>query len=44
MPRSEAGFRVQLTAAHTDQQIDDLLTVLTDLTTAGHLRTKDGFP
>jgi len=31
VPRDQVGFRLQLTAAHTDEQIDDLLTVLTEL-------------
>ncbi len=31
VPRDQVGFRIQLTAAHTDEQIDDLLSVLTDL-------------
>ena len=29
MPRDEVGFRIQMTAAHTDEQIDDLLDTLT---------------
>lgn len=38
VPRSEVGFRVQLTAAHTDAQVSRLLDVLSELTDAGHLR------
>jgi 8-amino-7-oxononanoate synthase len=37
--RSDVGFRIQLTAAHTDGQVDHLLRVLTELAGAGHLRT-----
>jgi 8-amino-7-oxononanoate synthase len=29
VPRDEVGFRIQLTAANTDEQIDDLLETLT---------------
>jgi 8-amino-7-oxononanoate synthase len=29
VPKGEVGFRIQLTAAHTDDQIDDLLATLT---------------
>jgi 8-amino-7-oxononanoate synthase len=39
VPRDQVGFRLQLTAAHTDEQIDDLLDVLTDLSAA--LRPSD---
>jgi 8-amino-7-oxononanoate synthase len=31
VPRDEVGFRLQMTAAHTDEQIDDLLVALTAL-------------
>ena len=31
VPREDVGFRIQLTAAHTDEQIDGLLGVLSDL-------------
>jgi 8-amino-7-oxononanoate synthase len=34
VPRDQAGFRIQLTAAHDDEQIDGLLAVLTDLAAA----------
>jgi 8-amino-7-oxononanoate synthase len=34
VPRDEIGFRIQLTAAHTDEQIDELLEVLTALAPA----------
>ena len=31
VPREEVGFRVQLTAAHTPDQVDPLLAVLGEL-------------
>jgi len=31
MPRKEVGFRLQLTAATTDQQVTELLAVLDEL-------------
>jgi 8-amino-7-oxononanoate synthase len=31
VPREDVGFRIQLTSAHTDEQIDGLLDVLSDL-------------
>jgi len=39
VPRQEVGFRLQVTAANTDGQIDQLLAVLTELATAFPLRT-----
>ncbi|WP_307834742.1 aminotransferase class I/II-fold pyridoxal phosphate-dependent enzyme [Paractinoplanes lichenicola] len=38
VPRDEIGFRVQLTAAHTEQHVDDLNNVLTELARDGALR------
>jgi 8-amino-7-oxononanoate synthase len=38
VPRDQVGFRVQLTAAHTDLEIDLLNAVLTDLAAGGLLR------
>ncbi|GID32771.1 aminotransferase class I/II-fold pyridoxal phosphate-dependent enzyme [Paractinoplanes brasiliensis] len=38
VPRDEIGFRVQLTAAHTEQHVDDLNAVLTELARDGVLR------
>jgi 8-amino-7-oxononanoate synthase len=38
VPRDQVGFRIQMTAAHTDAQIDDLLTVLTELAGSAVLR------
>jgi 8-amino-7-oxononanoate synthase len=34
VPKDEVGFRIQLTAAHTDEQIDELLDTLTHLAPA----------
>ena len=31
VPKNEVGFRIQVTAANTDEQIDELLDVLGDL-------------
>ena len=31
VPRQEAGFRIQLTAAHTNEQVDHLLEVLQEV-------------
>ncbi|MEU8007708.1 pyridoxal phosphate-dependent aminotransferase family protein [Catellatospora sp. NPDC049111] len=38
VPRGQVGFRVQLTSAHTDEQVDHLTTVLTELDGRGALR------
>jgi 8-amino-7-oxononanoate synthase len=38
VPRDDIGFRVQITAAHTEAQVDDLNTVLTELARDGALR------
>jgi 8-amino-7-oxononanoate synthase len=38
VPRAEAGVRLQLTAAHTDSQVDRLLDVLSRLAAQGLLR------
>ena len=38
VPRGEVGFRLQLTAANTDQQVDQLTDVLRDLATRFPLR------
>ncbi|MBM2614525.1 pyridoxal phosphate-dependent aminotransferase family protein [Actinoplanes sp. LDG1-06] len=38
VPRDEIGFRVQLTAAHTEQHVDDLNAVLSELARDGALR------
>lgn len=34
VPKDEVGFRIQMTAAHTDEQVDQLLKTLTELGTA----------
>ena len=39
VPRDEVGFRVQLTAANTDAEIDTLIAALEELTEMGELRT-----
>ena len=41
VPRDEVGFRVQLTAANTDAEIDTLIGALEELAEAGELRTVD---
>lgn len=38
VPRDEIGFRIQLTAAHTEAQVDELNAVLTKLAEDGALR------
>ena len=38
VPRDEIGFRIQLTAAHTEAQVDELNAVLTKLAADGALR------
>ncbi len=38
VPRDQVGFRIQITAAHTDAQIDQLNHTLTELWTRGDLR------
>jgi len=39
VPRDEVGFRVQMTAANTDAEIDRLILALTDLAERGYLQT-----
>lgn len=39
VPRDQVGFRAQLTAANTDEEIDELNAVITELANAGRLRT-----
>jgi 8-amino-7-oxononanoate synthase len=41
VPRDEVGFRVQLTAANTDAEVDMLITALEELAEAGELRTTE---
>jgi 8-amino-7-oxononanoate synthase len=38
VPRAEVGFRIQLTAANTDEQVDHLLTVLEELCDRFHVQ------
>ena len=42
VPRDEVGFRVQLTAADTDAEVDMLIAALEELAEAGELRTIRG--
>jgi hypothetical protein len=32
------GFRIQVTAAHTDEQVDSLIAMISDFAAAGTLR------
>ena len=41
VPRDEVGFRVQLTAANTDTEIDTLIAALEELAGMGELRPMD---
>jgi 8-amino-7-oxononanoate synthase len=41
VPKAEVGFRVQLTAANTDAEVDLLIAALEELAAAGELRTYD---
>ena len=41
VPKSEVGFRVQLTASNTDAEVDTLIAALDELAEAGELRTYD---
>ena len=41
VPRDEVGFRVQLTAANTDAEVDMLIAALEELAERGELRTED---
>ena len=41
VPRAEVGFRVQLTAANTDAEVDTLIAALRDLDARGELRHVD---
>ncbi len=38
VPKAEVGFRIQLTAANTDAEVDTLLAILAELTERGALR------
>jgi 7-keto-8-aminopelargonate synthetase-like enzyme len=39
VPRDEVGFRLQMTAANTDAEVDRLILALTDLAERGLLQT-----
>jgi 8-amino-7-oxononanoate synthase len=41
VPKNEVGFRVQLTAANTDAEIDMLIGALEELAERGELRSAD---
>ena len=41
VPKDEVGFRVQLTAANTDAEVDSLIAALEALAAAGELRVRD---
>jgi 8-amino-7-oxononanoate synthase len=41
VPKDEVGFRVQLTAANTDAEVDMLIAAIEELAEAGELRTYD---
>jgi 8-amino-7-oxononanoate synthase len=40
VPKAEVGFRVQLTAANTDAEVDRLISALTDLAERGELQSR----
>ena len=42
VPKDEVGFRVQLTAANTDAEVDSLIEALERLAAAGELRLREG--
>ena len=44
MPKHEVGFRVQVTAANTDAEIDSLIAALEHLDSRGELRKIDDDP
>jgi 8-amino-7-oxononanoate synthase len=41
VPKDEVGFRIQLTAANTDDEVDTLIAALEALATGGDLRRRD---
>jgi 8-amino-7-oxononanoate synthase len=41
VPKNEVGFRIQLTAANTDDEVDTLIGALEELAAAGDLRARD---
>ena len=45
VPKDQVGFRIQVTAAHTDEQLDHLADAITDLAADGTLRrVRDPYP
>jgi 8-amino-7-oxononanoate synthase len=44
VPKNEVGFRVQVTSANTDEEIDRLLDAIVELTARGELRRTDVEP
>jgi 8-amino-7-oxononanoate synthase len=42
VPKEEVGFRIQLTAINTHEEIDSLIAALEELAAAGELRLRDG--
>jgi 8-amino-7-oxononanoate synthase len=41
VPKDEVGFRIQLTAVNTDDEVDSLIAALEELAAAGELRVRD---
>ena len=41
VPKDEVGFRIQLTAANTDDEVDTLIEAVEALAEAGELRIRD---
>jgi 8-amino-7-oxononanoate synthase len=41
VPKDKVGFRIQVTAAHTEEQVEHLVSALTDLAKDGTLRSRD---
>jgi 8-amino-7-oxononanoate synthase len=44
VPKAEVGFRVQLTAANTDAEVDTLIAALTELAERGELQSAAAQP
>jgi 8-amino-7-oxononanoate synthase len=41
VPKDEVGFRIQLTAVNTDEEVDTLIAALEELSASGELRRRD---
>ena len=41
VPKDEVGFRIQLTAVNTDEEVDALIAAIEELAAAGELRVPD---